>query len=1077
LKPTYSNTIHHPSTFTARGCRQKVTDELANEKSKHKDVRKALKKTRAQLAVAITNVEDITTASTKVEWTLEQSTSTCTTLKEELERTKAELKMSEETSKTRNTQLSVSQEAGTELQRLLDIATETSSKRETETNQEKAESTAAAELVRKEYSAAAETARTELAELTTTLRANEVEAAKALTKTNSKLLEATNQVQLGAQKLTQEQAALTAAKAQVQAERTRYESTMVALNCAQAEAAALAAIAASGALGLAHVSVQIKKLRARVDGSIASVKGLTVETKTTRTVQLEWEEGDSLGVELGSAEGRLGARVYALSGVAAKNELLTLGDVIVEINGAAALTMSIEEVVAALEAATSVNNTIKLVVAAADQIDMVASPFEEEKVAAAAAKAAKATAAAESAAAAAAGDTDTSTNSSSTPAANPAEVDGAGADGNAVPGLAPTVHVATTATSLPPPAMSDGEFSLVDAATNATEAKLAQAMNELQRANSVADALAAVLASAGNFTTMRVRLFRESQHKASRLEQLVVLMDQEKKVLDRELAEASATLDSKKATISQLNGDLEILTGNYTALGLRMGETETAKKASDIEKVAETKRADQECADKEVKEKTLGITKAELEKALEDLAAGAASLSESETALGMANTAIAEQDATLTNVTEQLEQMKSTSRIATENEYAMSQELTSVRCAFSDRHFHSRMPLDPRHVRLKRTACDQWHSSRKFTLLPVDTVNCVATLKASVRADSIEGTIATLTTDLQIAKTNVAELEAELRSTHSSEDKLLQLTADSQLEEKKVSADMMKLQAELAAERTEKSFLEAGLSEAIASLASSGSGDNSDQLLHAQKEILSLRERLQTTTAGNNTTDGGVGLTSSDPEEMVQLKAELETEKESASIAKDLLAKAGAERKQLEQDLQDLKLSAAGAAAKGSIADGSNDSILSSEDLKGMKEYKVQCGKLESDLTEAANKLAEKVSDFASQEQMLRKATSKIKELEDIIAKQAASRQSLEELLLEQSEESDSLRTEIAEGRSAAGEPATRTEEEFASLQRRAVECEQLLSLGMFERQSLQEALAEAQEGSSQFEFHTSHSV
>jgi hypothetical protein len=54
-----------------------------------------------------------------------------------------------------------------------------------------------------------------------------------------------------------------------------------------------------------------------------------------------------------------------------------------------------------------------------------------------------------------------------------------------------------------------------------------------------------------------------------------------------------------------------------------------------------------------------------------------------------------------------------------------------VRCPFSDRNLHSRMPLDPTHVRLKLLhACDQWHSSRKFTLLPVDTVNCVATLKA-----------------------------------------------------------------------------------------------------------------------------------------------------------------------------------------------------------------------------------------------------------------------------------------------------------------------------------------------------------
>jgi hypothetical protein len=43
---------------------------------------------------------------------------------------------------------------------------------------------------------------------------------------------------------------------------------------------------------------------------------------------------------------------------------------------------------------------------------------------------------------------------------------------------------------------------------------------------------------------------------------------------------------------------------------------------------------------------------------------------------------------------------------------------------------HSRLPLDPTHVRLKLLhACDQWHSSRKFTLLPVGTVTCVQTLK------------------------------------------------------------------------------------------------------------------------------------------------------------------------------------------------------------------------------------------------------------------------------------------------------------------------------------------------------------
>jgi hypothetical protein len=41
--------------------------------------------------------------------------------------------------------------------------------------------------------------------------------------------------------------------------------------------------------------------------------------------------------------------------------------------------------------------------------------------------------------------------------------------------------------------------------------------------------------------------------------------------------------------------------------------------------------------------------------------------------------------------------------------------------------------LTPRLLRLKLYhACDQWHSSREFTLLPVDTVNCVTTLKGKL---------------------------------------------------------------------------------------------------------------------------------------------------------------------------------------------------------------------------------------------------------------------------------------------------------------------------------------------------------
>jgi hypothetical protein len=57
-----------------------------------------------------------------------------------------------------------------------------------------------------------------------------------------------------------------------------------------------------------------------------------------------------------------------------------------------------------------------------------------------------------------------------------------------------------------------------------------------------------------------------------------------------------------------------------------------------------------------------------------------------------------------------------------------------VRCAFSDRNLHSRMPLDPTHVRLKLLhACDQWHSSRVSIFLPVHTENCVQTMKGTTK--------------------------------------------------------------------------------------------------------------------------------------------------------------------------------------------------------------------------------------------------------------------------------------------------------------------------------------------------------
>jgi hypothetical protein len=57
-----------------------------------------------------------------------------------------------------------------------------------------------------------------------------------------------------------------------------------------------------------------------------------------------------------------------------------------------------------------------------------------------------------------------------------------------------------------------------------------------------------------------------------------------------------------------------------------------------------------------------------------------------------------------------------------------------ARCAFFGRNLHSMMPLDPTHVRFKRTCVGSNGIPLGCPLLlPVDTVNCVTTLKVDVK--------------------------------------------------------------------------------------------------------------------------------------------------------------------------------------------------------------------------------------------------------------------------------------------------------------------------------------------------------
>jgi hypothetical protein len=61
----------------------------------------------------------------------------------------------------------------------------------------------------------------------------------------------------------------------------------------------------------------------------------------------------------------------------------------------------------------------------------------------------------------------------------------------------------------------------------------------------------------------------------------------------------------------------------------------------------------------------------------------------------------------------------------------------AVRCSFSDGGLNLMMLLVNMPLLRRCRACAQWNSSRKFTLLPADPVNCVATLKDTSKQTSI----------------------------------------------------------------------------------------------------------------------------------------------------------------------------------------------------------------------------------------------------------------------------------------------------------------------------------------------------
>lgn len=152
------------------------------------------------------------------------------------------------------------------------------------------------------------------------------------------------------------------------------------LEAVQAESASLAAIAASAALALANAASTVRQACAALDSQATSLRKLGAPALKVRTVKMSRLDDSDLGLDLGhDKEGQNpGVRVrHVRSGTAAAIAVgdLSVGDVIVAVNGELVLDASLEAVMRILEAS---GPTVELSVVSADEIDDDDSPFWQQ---------------------------------------------------------------------------------------------------------------------------------------------------------------------------------------------------------------------------------------------------------------------------------------------------------------------------------------------------------------------------------------------------------------------------------------------------------------------------------------------------------------------------------------------------------------------------------------------------------------------------------------------------------------------------------------------------------------------------
>ena len=152
------------------------------------------------------------------------------------------------------------------------------------------------------------------------------------------------------------------------------------LEAVQAESASLAAIAASAALALANAASTVRQACAALDTQATSLRKLGAPALKVRAVKMSRLDDSDLGLDLGhDKEGQTpGVRVrHVRSGTAAALAVgdLSVGDVIVAVNGELVLDASLEAVMRILE---SSGPAVELSVVSADEIDDDDSPFWQQ---------------------------------------------------------------------------------------------------------------------------------------------------------------------------------------------------------------------------------------------------------------------------------------------------------------------------------------------------------------------------------------------------------------------------------------------------------------------------------------------------------------------------------------------------------------------------------------------------------------------------------------------------------------------------------------------------------------------------